>query len=83
MPLDSPAPPELRDAVRLSEHMLSYRETRFCDGDRVRVIATVTRARIAPQAGLMRAFAAGGYRDASAPVLVPLDGERLELRELI
>ncbi len=83
MPLDSPAPPELRDAVRLSEHMLSYRETRFCDGDRVRVIATVTRARIAPQAGLMRAFASGGYRDATTSVLVPVEGERLELRELI
>jgi hypothetical protein len=81
--LDSPVPPELAGAARLSQHMLSYRETRFCEGDRVRVIATVTRARIAPQAGLMRAFASGGYREASAPVLVPVDGERLELRELL
>jgi hypothetical protein len=81
--LDSPVPPELAGAARLSQHLLSYRETRFCEGDRVRVIATVTRARIAPQPGLMRAFASGGYRDASAPVLVPVDGERLELRELI
>ena len=81
--LDSPVPPELAGAARLSQHMLSYRETRFCEGDRVRVIATITRARIAPQAGLMRAFASGGYRDASAPVLVPVDGERLELRELL
>jgi hypothetical protein len=81
--LDSPVPPELAGAARLSQHMLSYRETRFCEGDRVRVIATVTRARIAPQAGVMRAFASGGYRDASMPVLVPMDGERLELRELL
>jgi len=81
--LDTPVPPELAGAARLSQHLLSYRETRFCEGDRVRVIATVTRARIAPQAGLMRAFASGGYRDASGPVLVPVDGERLELRELL
>ena len=81
--LDSPVPRELAGAARLSQHLLSYRETRFCEGDRVRVIATVTRARIAPQAGLMRAFASGGYRDASAPVLVPVDGQRLELRELL
>lgn len=83
MQLDSPVPPELGEAARSSQHLLSYRETRLCEGDRVRVIATITRARIAPQAGLMRAFATGGYRDASAPVLVPVDGERLELRELI
>ena len=63
--------------------MLSYRETRFCEGDRVRVIVTVTRGRISPQAGLMRGFGGGGYRDASAMVLVPSDGERLELRELL
>jgi len=81
--LDSPAPPELAGAARLSQHLLSYRETRFCEGDRVRVIATVTRARIAPQAGVMRGFGAGGYRDGSAPVLVPVEGERLELRELL
>ena len=75
MPLDTPVPPELREAARSSQHMLSYRETRFSEGDRVRVIATVTRARVVLQAG--------GYRDASAPVLVPVDGERLELRELV
>lgn len=81
--LDSPVPLELAGAARLSQHLLSYRETRFCEGDRVRVVATVTRARIAPQAGVMRGFGAGGYRDGSAPVLVPVDGERLELRELL
>jgi hypothetical protein len=81
--LDSPVPQELAGAARLSQHLLSYRETRFCEGDRVRVIATVTRGRISPQAGLMRGFGGGGYRDASAMVLVPVDGERLELRELL
>jgi hypothetical protein len=81
--LDSPVPPELAGAARLSHHLLSYRETRFCEGDRVRVIATVTRGRVGPQAGVMHGFGAGGYRDASASVLVPVDGERLELRELL
>ena len=81
--LDTPVPPELAGAARLSQHLLSYRETRFCEGDRVRVIATVTRARIAPQAGVMRGFGAGGYRDGSGAVLVPVEGQRLELRELL
>jgi len=81
--LDSPVPPELAGAARLSQNMLSYRETRFCEGDRVRVIATVTKGRIAPQAGVMRGFGAGGYREASAEVLVPVEGARLELRELL
>ena len=81
--LDSPVPPELQDAARASQHLLSYRETRFSEGDSVRVIATVTHGRIAPQAGLMRGFGGGGYREASAMVLVPVDGERLELRALL
>jgi hypothetical protein len=85
--LDTPVPPELVDAARLSQHLLSYRETRFCEGDRVRVIATVVRGRISPQAGVMSGFAgankAMGYRDGSASVLVPADRERLELHELV
>jgi hypothetical protein len=83
MVLDAPVPPELAHAARLSRHMLSYRETRFREGDRVRVVATVTGGQIAPQAGVMRGFSGGGYRDGRARVLVPADGERLELHELL
>jgi hypothetical protein len=83
MVLDQQAPPELRDAARLSRHMLSYRETRFREGDRVRVIATVTGGQVAPQPGIMRGFAKSGYRDGLARVLVTVDGERLELHETL
>ncbi len=81
--LDQPVPKELRDAARLSRHMLSYRETRFREGDRVRVIATVTSGHVAPQPGLVRGFATSGYRDGHARVLVVVDGERVELHETL
>ncbi len=81
--LDQPVPQELRDAARLSRHMLSYRETRFREGDRVRVLATVATGQVAPQPGLVRGFATSGYRDGHARVLVPVDGERIELHETL
>jgi hypothetical protein len=73
--LDSPPPPELADVVRKSQHMLSYREVRFREGDSVRVVATVG-------AGEVRATGEG-YRDSTRRALVPLEGERLELHEML
>ena len=75
MNLDTPVPPDLEEAAARSEHILAYREVRFRSGDRVRVVATVRQGRIAALAG--------GYRDATDVVLVPIDGERVELHEML
>jgi hypothetical protein len=63
--LDVRVPAELSEAARLSQHMLTYREVRFRENDRVRVVSTV-RSELA--------LAQGGYRDGTRRVLVPVEG---------
>lgn len=73
--LDTGVPPELEAASRNSEHMLAYREVRFRQGDRVRVIATVRETQVLSSTGI--------YRGGTEPVLVPVEDERLELHEML
>ena len=70
------APPrELFHVAQLSRHMLSYREVRFREGDAVRVVATVRAADII--------VPGAGYRDGAMRTLIPVQGNRLELREMV
>jgi hypothetical protein len=73
--LDVPPPKDLADAARKSAHMLSYREVRFREADSVRVVATVRTGEVRVEGG--------GYRDAVMRTLMPVQGERLELHELL
>ena len=75
MVLDSAIPRELFEVARKSRHLLSYREVRFREGDRVRVLATV-QSILVPSVG-------GGYRGGVERALVPVEGEPLELREML
>ena len=61
--------------AQLSRHMLSYREVRFREGDAVRVVATVRAADII--------VPGAGYRDGAMRTLIPVQGNRLELREMV
>jgi hypothetical protein len=72
--LDVRVPPELANAAARSRHMLTYREVRFRQDDRVRVVATVTLGLITAQ---------DGYRGGTRQVLVPVEAERFELHEML
>ena len=73
--LDRAPPRELFHVAQLSRHMLSYREVRFREGDAVRVVATVRAADII--------VPGAGYRDGAMRTLIPVQGNRLELREMV